>query len=157
MSWNLSKDSITREADLFGVDTDRTLAAHFPATGEACILEPVERALQKLPQPCKLRLAVFDHVSSYPPAILPVTQLARMVKARCPEAFVLLDGAHALGQIAIDMKELAEAGVDAYAHWIRVSSQIYLDPKDFLSLTDAVMTLRQSCKSSWFRLDSVTI
>lgn len=35
---------------------------HFPATGDASILEPVERALQKLPQPCKLRLAVFDHV-----------------------------------------------------------------------------------------------
>ncbi|CAL1157609.1 unnamed protein product [Cladocopium goreaui] len=87
---------------------------HFPAKSAEAILEPVERALLKLPQPCKLRLAVFDHVSSYPPAILPVARLARIVKARCAETLVLLDGAHALGQVPIDMKQLAEAGVDAY-------------------------------------------
>lgn len=87
---------------------------HFPAKSAEAILEPVERALLELPQPCKLRLAVFDHVSSYPPSILPVARLARMVKARCAETLVLLDGAHALGQVPIDMKQLAEAGVDAY-------------------------------------------
>ena len=38
-------------------------------------------------------------------------------KARCAETLVLLDGAHALGQVPIDMKQMAEAGVDAYATW----------------------------------------
>lgn len=38
-------------------------------------------------------------------------------QARCAETLVLLDGAHALGQVPIDMKQLAEAGVDAYATW----------------------------------------
>lgn len=32
-------------------------------------------------------------------------------------------------------------------HWIRVSSQIYLEQQDFLALTHAVLALRQSCKS----------
>ena len=32
-------------------------------------------------------------------------------------------------------------------HWIRVSSQIYLEQTDFHALTEAVLTLRQSCKS----------
>ena len=32
-------------------------------------------------------------------------------------------------------------------HWIRVSSQIYLEQQDFHALTHAVLTLRQSCKS----------
>ena len=35
-------------------------------------------------------------------------------QARCAETLVLLDGAHALGQVPI---QLAEAGVDAYATW----------------------------------------
>ena len=41
-------------------------------------------------------------------------------------------------------------------HWIRVSSQIYLEQADFLALTNAVLTLRQSCKLTaerwWFRV-----
>ncbi|CAE7241620.1 egt2 [Symbiodinium natans] len=87
---------------------------HFPASSAEDFVGPVERALSELPLPCKLRLAVFDHVSSYPPAILPVARLARLVKDRCPEALVLLDGAHALGQVPVDMEKLAEAGVDVY-------------------------------------------
>eukprot|EP00434_Breviolum_minutum_P000237 symbB.v1.2.000197.t1/scaffold21.1/size436794/16 len=87
---------------------------HFPATGPEAFLDPVEEVLSQLPHPCKLRLAVFDHVSSYPPAILPVSRLAQMVKAHCPTAWVLLDGAHALGQVPIDMQQLSKDGVDAY-------------------------------------------
>ena len=30
---------------------------------------------------------------------------------------MLLDGAHALGQVPVDMEKLAEAGVDVYVTW----------------------------------------
>lgn len=39
---------------------------HFPATGPEAFLDPVEQVLSQLPHPCKLRLAVFDHVSWIP-------------------------------------------------------------------------------------------
>ena len=42
-------------------------------------------------------------------------------------------------------------------HWIRVSSQIYLEQQDFLALTHAVLTLRQSCKSRVGGLGSVVV
>ncbi|CAK9053027.1 unnamed protein product [Durusdinium trenchii] len=86
----------------------------FPASGPESFLDPLEQTLRQLPRPCRLRLAVFDHVSSYPPAILPVSRLAKMVKAWFPDALVLLDGAHALGQVPIELGQLEQAGVDAY-------------------------------------------
>lgn len=38
----------------------------FPATGPEAFLDPVEEVLSQLPHPCKLRLAVFDHVAWIP-------------------------------------------------------------------------------------------
>ncbi|CAE7266969.1 CpNIFS3, partial [Symbiodinium necroappetens] len=117
---------------------------HFPATGAGTFLDPVRDALEKLgAEASRLRLAVFDHVSSYPPAVLPVEALAKQVKEAAPSALVLLDGAHALGQVPISMTALAAAGVDFYvtdghkwlmapkgsgALWARGSAQPLLEP-----------------------------
>ncbi|CAE7238957.1 egt-2 [Symbiodinium sp. CCMP2456] len=117
---------------------------HFPATGGETFLDPVREALEKLGgEASRLRLAVFDHVSSYPPAVLPVEALAKQVKEAAPSALVLLDGAHALGQVPISMTALATAGVDFYvtdghkwlmapkgsgALWARPSAQPLLEP-----------------------------
>ncbi|CAJ1398001.1 unnamed protein product [Effrenium voratum] len=98
----------------YGIRTVRVNVS-FPASGPNAFVEPLARTLRDLgEQTAQLRLAVFDHVSSYPPAILPVAPLAKMVKAAAPRAAVLLDGAHALGQVPVDMAQLAAAGVDAY-------------------------------------------
>ncbi|CAE7265287.1 lolT1 [Symbiodinium sp. CCMP2592] len=117
---------------------------HFPATGAETFLDPVREALEKLGgEASRLRLAVFDHVSSYPPAVLPVEALAKQVKVAAPSALVLVDGAHALGQVPISMTALATAGVDFYvtdghkwlmapkgsgALWARPSAQPLLEP-----------------------------
>lgn len=117
---------------------------HFPATGAGTFLDPVRDAVEKLgAEASRLRLAVFDHVSSYPPAVLPVEALAKQVKEAAPSALVLLDGAHALGQVPISMTALATAGVDFYvtdghkwlmapkgsgALWARGSAQPLLEP-----------------------------
>ena len=54
-------------------------------------------------------LASFSHISSLPSAILPVKRLA----ALCHEhgVLVLIDGAHAPGQMAVDVKDV---GADFY-------------------------------------------
>jgi isopenicillin-N epimerase len=57
----------------------------------------------------RTRLAIFDHVASSSALVLPVEELARL--ARAVGARVLVDGAHAPGQVAVD---LPATGADWY-------------------------------------------
>ena len=76
----------------------------FPASAED-VVKLVESAL-----PANTRLAVFDAVTSNTAFALPVAQLARLCKARCPGIRVLIDAAHALGSpLPLDVPSL---GVD---------------------------------------------
>lgn len=61
----------------------------------------------------KVSVAIMDHIVSVPGIILPVVPLAQLLK-KYGVARVLVDAAHAIGQIPIDMKALHEAGVDYY-------------------------------------------
>jgi len=88
----------------------------FPCTGDEDFLRPVRQVLNKAAAAgLKVRLAVFDHVASYPPVVFPVRELAELVKLETNgEALVLVDGAHAVGQVPVDLTYLAAAGVDCY-------------------------------------------
>jgi isopenicillin-N epimerase len=66
---------------------------------------PIEEAFSR-----KTRLLVLDHIASPTGLVFPVRRLARYARAR--GARVLVDGAHAPGQIALDVPSL---GVDWYA------------------------------------------
>ena len=73
----------------------------FPATADD-VLRLVESTL-----PANARLAVFDAVTSNTAFALPVAQLARLCKARCPGVRVLVDAAHALGSpLPLDVPSL---------------------------------------------------
>jgi len=76
-------------------------------------LVPVEQALRQRGNGSRIRLAIFSHISSAPAIILPVDKLATLCKSHNVEC-VLIDGAHALGQIPIDLTYLANKGVDFY-------------------------------------------
>jgi selenocysteine lyase/cysteine desulfurase len=52
----------------------------------------------------KVTLAIFDHVSSFPTMILPIAKLIQM--ARSHGAIVMVDGAHALGQVPVNLTAL---------------------------------------------------
>ena len=56
-----------------------------------------------------IRIASFSHITSVPAIILPVKQLTRLCKQH--GVLVLIDGAHALGQIRIDVQDI---GADFY-------------------------------------------
>lgn len=94
------------------------LSISYPVSGPEAYLGPMRRALDSLSSEelARLRLASFDHISSYPAVVLPVADLARLVKERTGgRALVLVDGAHGLGQVALDLGgEFAGAGVDFY-------------------------------------------
>lgn len=62
--------------------------------------------------PRHTRLAVFDAVTSNTAVALPLTQLIALCKRR--GIAVLIDGAHALGQLPLDMTSLEAAGVHYY-------------------------------------------
>eukprot|EP01079_Euglenida_sp_SAG-EU17-18_P012126 gene12126-2213_t len=73
------------------------------------IVVPVQEALAAHPE---IKLCVFSHIVSAhttaaPAVILPVDALARACKAAGVPTF--LDGAHALGNIDLDMKALQQA------------------------------------------------
>jgi selenocysteine lyase/cysteine desulfurase len=64
---------------------------------------PLQQALERLQQQFKLqylKVAIFDHMVSAPGIVEPIVELATLVKQYTNnKCFVLIDGAHALGQI----------------------------------------------------------
>jgi selenocysteine lyase/cysteine desulfurase len=62
----------------------------------------------------RLKVIVLDQMVSAPAVKQPISLLAQMVKQAQPNCFVLVDGAHALGQIPYHQPELLYANVDAY-------------------------------------------
>lgn len=75
-----------------------------PVTDEDQIVAAVAAALT-----AHSKIAVFDHVTSPSAVVMPLSRL--IVAARQAGAMVLIDGAHAPGQLALDIEEL---GVDWY-------------------------------------------
>jgi len=83
----------------------RVVALPLPLERPGQVVEAVAAALQEGP----VALAVLDHVASPTGAVLPVADLAALCRAHGVP--VLVDGAHAPGQVALDVPAL---GVDAY-------------------------------------------
>ncbi len=75
-----------------------------PVTDEDQIVAAVAAALT-----AHTKIAVFDHVTSPSAVVMPLSRL--IVAARQAGAMLLIDGAHAPGQLALDIEEL---GVDWY-------------------------------------------
>jgi isopenicillin-N epimerase len=104
-----------------------------PVRNEISLAKSIERHFSR-----RTRLMVLDHISSPTGLIFPVRRLARMARAR--GAKVLVDGAHAPGQLPLDVPSL---GVDWYTGnchkwlfaprgsgflWARASAQAGLHP-----------------------------
>jgi isopenicillin-N epimerase len=76
------------------------LSMSFP-TDSATIVNRVRAALDSDPS---IRVAVFDHIVSTPAFIMPVAQLVALGRER--DVLVVIDGAHAVGQIPLDLDTL---------------------------------------------------
>ncbi len=76
-----------------------------PVESEISLVKAIEDRFRKT-----TRLLVLDHISSPTGLIFPVQRIARLARARGIR--VLVDGAHAPGQLALDLPSL---GVDWYA------------------------------------------
>jgi isopenicillin-N epimerase len=85
----------------------RVARVPFPLAGPRAVVEAVLATVTP-----RTRLALLDHVTSPTGVIFPVEELARELSARGVE--VLVDGAHALGMLPLDLSALAAAGVSYY-------------------------------------------
>jgi isopenicillin-N epimerase len=76
------------------------------------VLERIECALTP-----KTRLLIVDHITSASATIFPVRRIAASARSRCVP--VLIDGAHAPGQLALDVPRLAADWYTGNAHkWL---------------------------------------
>jgi len=92
----------------------RVIAARvpFPLAGEDDVIAPVLLAVTP-----RTRLALLDHVTSPTSLIFPVERLVGELAARGVDT--LVDGAHALGMVPLDLSRLGAAYYTANAHkWI---------------------------------------
>jgi isopenicillin-N epimerase len=81
-----------------------TLALPFPDTTPEKVIAAFESAVTP-----RTRIAVVDHVTAPSALVLPVAEIAARLRAR--GVAVLVDGAHALGALPVDISKL---GVDFY-------------------------------------------
>ena len=84
----------------------------FPVAGEEELVAPILAAATP-----RTRLAMIDHVTSPTALVLPVERLVGELRARGVET--LVDGAHALGMLPLDLDRLGAAFYTANAHkWL---------------------------------------
>lgn len=76
----------------------------FPGTTENGVLQALHAGLSS-----RTRIAVLDHITSASALVLPIAQMVGLCRAA--GAKVLVDGAHAPGQVALDVREV---GADWY-------------------------------------------
>ena len=78
-------------------------------TANDLILRRLEELLQSVPKG-SITLAILDHISSTPSILLPINEIVKKCKEYEVEE-VFVDGAHAIGQVHLDMQEI---GADSY-------------------------------------------
>jgi selenocysteine lyase/cysteine desulfurase len=93
---------------------------------EACIKECIEDGLS-------VDLLCLDHIASCPGILIPVCDIANICKIY--EVPILVDGAHALGQVEIDLNTFENVGIH---YWFTDTHKWFFSPKG-----SAVMWVRK--------------
>nr|ABR18137.1 unknown [Picea sitchensis] len=87
----------------------RVIEVHlpFPVSSKEEIIGKFRKALEQgKTQSGRIRLAVLDHVTSMPSVVLPIKELIRICREEGVDQ-VFVDGAHAIGNLDIDMQDIS--------------------------------------------------
>lgn len=87
----------------------RVIEVHlpFPVSSKEEIIGSFRKALEQgKTQSGRIRLAVLDHVTSMPTVVLPIKELIRICREEGVDQ-VFVDGAHAIGNLDIDMQDIS--------------------------------------------------
>ena len=110
---------MTKHAAALALDRDhryaqvQTLTINLPSSNDE-IIQTITEYLDSRPE---IRLCEFSHITSNPVLILPVGPLSKECRRR--GVLTLIDGAHALGQIPIDLQEIDADFYTANGHkWL---------------------------------------
>eukprot|EP01147_Barroeca_monosierra_P008703 gene8703-1092_t len=95
--------------------TSVELPVRFPLNSKQDLTDIVRAYLLECPRHALPSVAIFDHVTSNTALVLPVVELAELIKTHSPATLVLVDGAHGPVQLPLNMNDLKEAGVHFYA------------------------------------------
>ena len=115
----------------------------------ACAIDACEEAGRPV------RLACVDHIVSCPGMVLPVEDVARVCDARGVP--LLVDAAHAIGQLVVDLDRLGEAGV---RYWVSDCHKWCFSPKGSAVLwarADAQANLRPTIDCAVIGTDAQVI
>ena len=74
----------------------------WPLTGDESWINPIQSALNE--HGSSIKLAVIDHISAYPAAVVPVKKLTALLRAR--GVISIVDAAHAVGQLRVNLTDL---------------------------------------------------
>lgn len=91
-----------------------TVKLQFPPTSEDYVVKKYEEILD---QHRNIKLAIIDHITSPSSVVMPVKKLVDLCHSRGVK--VIVDGAHCLGQLSLNLEELgAEAYVTNAHKWL---------------------------------------
>jgi len=103
---------IAKEKQLTQIEVNIT----FPLSSPSQVLHPLAAAIAAYP-PGEIKIAALDHISSYPAALLPIKEMVALCNAA--GIFVLVDGAHVMGQIPVDVTDIGASAYISNAHkWL---------------------------------------
>lgn len=125
-AYGMVKHTLAYIADMYGVEVIY-VEVPVPLADDTLIDAAITAALEKH-RGKKIRMASFSHITSVPALILPIERLARLCRENGVER-VVVDGAHALGNIEVSMRQLDAAGID---FWVGNGHKWLYSPKGTL-------------------------
>ncbi len=73
----------------------------WPLQGDSSFIEPLAAFLKANASSLNIRCCVISHISAYPSVVLPIAALTRLLRSY--NIITIIDGAHAVGNIPIDV------------------------------------------------------
>lgn len=101
-SYGMVTNTLNYLSEIVGIEV---LVANvtYPIIDDTQIIDAVADVLEVHPD---VKLCVFSHISSLPAIVEPLTSLVEQVRSNANDALILVDGAHAPGQIDLNIPSL---------------------------------------------------